>query len=162
MDVDDAFLARLASELARLRLEVATLQTYLAQRTGGENEIFRHVFFQTLITRDVGAAVYKCNLEGEILMDDETHLEITKLKWRVGIWQGILAKLWTHCLSSTTEEPPLEAHRRLLAELEATKEQQGQLLFAASVPEEQRFLLAAVFAETVEEMKAFINSMLAG
>lgn len=35
MDVDDAFLARLASELARLRLEVATLQTYLAPRTGG-------------------------------------------------------------------------------------------------------------------------------
>lgn len=35
MDVDDAFLARLASELARLRLEVATLQTYLVQRTGG-------------------------------------------------------------------------------------------------------------------------------
>lgn len=41
MDVDDAFLARLASELARLRLEVATLQTYLAQRTGGGLESIR-------------------------------------------------------------------------------------------------------------------------
>ncbi len=74
-------------------------------------------------------------------MDDETHFEITKLKWRVGIWQGILAKLWTHGLSSTTGEPPLEAHRRLLAELEATKEQQDSFSLLLPYQKDNAFYL---------------------
>ena len=93
---------------------------------------------------------------------NEIQLEITKLKWRVSILQALLAKTYIAAFGALTDESQQELHRHLLAELEATKENQYTLLFASSLPEEQRFLLADVFAEMVEEMKTSINSMLAG
>ena len=95
---------------------------------------------------------------------DEIHLELTKLRWRVGILQGLLAKSYVTFFSALADESPQASLARLLAELEATKEKQYTLLFASSspVPEAERFLLADVFAELVEEMKTSITSMLAG
>lgn len=91
----------------------------------------------------------------------ETELEIIRLKWRVGILQGILVKLWTISFSALTGEPQQESHRRLLAELDITQEQNYKLLLSSAVPEDRRVLLAEEFAQVVEEVKAFMNSMLA-
>ena len=88
-------------------------------------------------------------------MDDDTRLEITKLKWRIQVLQGILVKLWTHCVSATTEMPPLAAHQQLLAELDTTREQQYTVLLTAGHPE-----AAQALAEVIEEMKTFMTSML--
>ena len=92
---------------------------------------------------------------------DETRLEITKLKWRLLILQGLLAKTYIAAFGALTEEPQQQRlGRQLLAEFDAAAEQKYVFLFAAGVPPDQRFPLAATFEEVVEEMKTFINSML--
>ena len=94
---------------------------------------------------------------------NDIQLEITKLKWRMLILQRLLAKTYIAAFGALTEEPQQqELHRHLLAEFDRATEQKYALLSAAGVPDDQRFALAAVFEEVVEEMKTSINSMLAG
>ena len=93
---------------------------------------------------------------------EEMRLEITKLKWRMLILQGLLAKTYIAAFGALTEEPQQQAlHHRLLAEFDTAAEQKYVFLSAAGVPDDQRFSLAAEFEEVVEEMKAFMNSLLA-
>lgn len=95
-------------------------------------------------------------------MDDETRLEITKLKWRLLILQGLVAKTYFAAFGTLTEQSQQALQLQLLAELDVAAEQKYVFLSAAAVPDDQRFFLAADFEEVVIEMKAFMNSVLSG
>ena len=62
MTVDDSFLTKLAAELAKLRLEVATLQTFLAQHTDATLESIQQateILVQSATFQDVAQATFE-------------------------------------------------------------------------------------------------------
>jgi hypothetical protein len=93
---------------------------------------------------------------------DAIQLEITKLKWRILLLQGLLAKTYIAAFGALTDESQQALHRRLLTEFDRAKEQKYLFLSASGVPNDQRFSLAEAFEEVVEEMKASLNSMFTG
>jgi len=94
-------------------------------------------------------------------------MNLHRFNWRIGISQTIAVKSYAMAFLALqtsqsnlglSEEAALEAfHRKLSEELEDVKNQTYQAFLSdASVPDDERALLAEEFAHLVEEIKASV------